>query len=114
MRLILLIKLLARSATAASDVEQLLSNLADLVEDTFDASDVCLLLRDVEGNLAIRAYAGTSNVPASFAESERAGGIAQAIASRTHAACNNMSLPPGWPAWSHDAGSEPVVRCVSL
>ena len=114
MRQIELINLLARSATAASDVEQLLSNLADLVEDTFDASDVCLLLRDAEGNLAIRAYAGTSNVPASFAESERAGVIAQAFASRTNAAVNDISLRPGWPACFPDAGSELCVPLVSF
>ena len=49
MRQIELINLIARSATAANDVEQLLHNLADLIDDTFDASDVCILLRDREG-----------------------------------------------------------------
>src|SRR5438874_2320785 len=54
MRQIELINLIARSATAANDVEQLLNNLADLIDDTFDASDVCILLRDREGKLAMR------------------------------------------------------------
>ena len=114
MRQIELINLIARSATAATEVEQLLSNLADLVEDTFDASEVCVLLRGSDGNLAVRAYAGTApGTPGSFAESERAGIIAQAFASRTNAVANDVASRPGWPACFPDAGSELCVPFFS-
>src|SRR5207237_7209610 len=53
MRQIELINLIARSATGAQDVEQLLSNLADLINDTFDTVDVCILLRNKEGQLVL-------------------------------------------------------------
>jgi len=115
MRQIELINLIARSATAANDVEQLLSNLADLIEDTFDASGVCLLLRDHEGQLAMRAYAGKlAPTPATVAESERSGIIAQAFASHMNAVANHLSSRAGWPACFPESGSELCVPLVSL
>ena len=70
MRQIELINLIARSATAASDVEQLLSTLADLINDTFDGVDVCILLREADGKLRLRAHAGTrQELPQDFAAS---------------------------------------------
>lgn len=115
MRQIELINLIARSATAANDVEQLLANLADLIEDTFDASGVCLLLRDHEGQLAMRAYAGKlAPTPASVASSERSGIIAQAFASRMNAVADHLSSKSGWPACFPESGSELCVPLVSF
>src|SRR5437588_3842585 len=115
MRQIELINLLARSATAANDVEQLLNNLADLIDDTFDASDVCILLRDREGKLAVRAYAGINqNLPESFAESERVGIIGQAFSSRMNAVANDVAARQNWPVCFPGAGSELCVPLVSF
>ena len=115
MRQIELINLIARSATAANDVEQLLHNLADLIDDTFDASDVCILLRDREGKLATRAYAGINqNLPESFAESERVGIIGQAFSTRMNAVANDVAARQNWPACFPGAGSELCVPLVSF
>jgi diguanylate cyclase (GGDEF)-like protein len=115
MRQIELINLIARSATAANDVEQLVSNLADLIEDTFDASGVCLLLRDHEGQLAMRAYAGKlAPTPVSVAASERSGIIAQAFATRMNAVANQLTTRTDWPVCFAESGSELCVPLVSL
>jgi len=115
MRQIELINLIARSATAANDVEQLLTNLADLIDDTFDASDVCILLRDRDGKLVMRAYAGINqNLPEDFSASERSGIIAAAFAGRTNVVANDIADRPGWPSCFRGAGSELCVPLLSL
>lgn len=115
MRQIELFNLIARSATAANDVEQLLANLADLIEDTFEASGVCLLLRDHEGHLAMRAYAGKlTPTPASIAASERSGIIAQAFASRMNAVATQLLSRTDWPASFPESASELCVPLVSF
>jgi diguanylate cyclase (GGDEF)-like protein len=115
MRQIELINLIARSATAANDVEQLLSNLADLIEDTFDGTDVCMLLRDRDGRLVLRAYAGQHmDLPETFAASERSGIIAQAFSSRNNAVANDAATRPGWPVCFPGAASELCVPLVSF
>lgn len=115
MRQIELINLIARSATGAQDVEQLLSNLADLINDTFDTVDVCILLRDKEGQLALRAHAGPQQQPPqSFTAAEHAGIIAQAFAARNNVVANDLAGHPEWPACIPGSGSELCVPLVSM
>src|SRR5260370_25558110 len=83
MRQIELINLIARSAAAANDLEQLLGNLADLIEDTFDDAEIGILLRDPEARLALRAHAGKAEPqPENFIVAERFGILAEAFAAR--------------------------------
>jgi diguanylate cyclase (GGDEF)-like protein len=115
MRQIELINLLARSATAASDVEHLLSTLADLINDTFDGVDVCLLLRETGGGFKLRAHAGMrQQLPEKFTASEQTGVIAQAFAERMNAVINDLPQRQGWPACLPGAGSELCVPLVSF
>jgi diguanylate cyclase (GGDEF)-like protein len=115
MRQIELINLIARSATAASDVEQLLSTLADLINDTFDGVDVCILLRENDGRLKLRAHAGLRHeLPDNFAASERTGVIAQAFADRMNVVINDLPQRKDWPACLPGAGSELCVPLVSF
>jgi len=115
MRQIELINLIARSATAASDVEQLLSTLADLINDTFEGVDVCILLREAEGNLKLRAHAGMrQELPESFAASEHTGVVAQAFSERMNVVINDLPQRKDWPAFLPGAGSELCVPLVSF
>lgn len=115
MRQIELINLLARSATAASDVEQLLGTLADLINDTFDGVDVCILLREADERLRLRAHAGTrQELPADFSASEKTGVIAQAFAERMNVVINDLPQRKDWPACLPGAGSELCVPLISF
>jgi diguanylate cyclase (GGDEF)-like protein len=115
MRQIELINLIARSATAASDVEQLLGTLADLINDTFDGVDVCILLREPDGRLRLRAHAGTrQELPEDFAASEKTGVIAQAFTDRMNVVINDLPQRMDWPACLPGAGSELCVPLVSF
>ena len=113
MRQIELINLIARSATAANTVEQLLTTLCDLIADTFEDSDVCILTRDSDDRLAVRAHSGTHpDLPDTFPESERAGIIAQAFAARMNVVVNDIPGRKGWPSCFPAAGSELCVPLV--
>jgi sigma-B regulation protein RsbU (phosphoserine phosphatase) len=92
MRQIELINLIARSATAANEIDQLLSTMSELIYDTFEGTEVCILLRDPEGKLALRARAGAQEPYAlDFAPSERAGIIAQAVGARSNVVCHDVA-----------------------
>lgn len=56
MRQIEIIHLIARATTASSDLDQLLGTLADLLSDTFEGSEVGILLRGPDGALELRAH----------------------------------------------------------
>ncbi|HYX70871.1 MAG TPA: GAF domain-containing protein, partial [Terriglobales bacterium] len=107
MRQLELINLIARSATAANDVEQFLATMADLIYDTFEGTEVCILLRDVAGTLALRAHAGSQQpVLERFHASERSGILAQAFAARMNILQNDVAALPDWPACLENTGSE--------
>lgn len=101
MRQIEFVNLIARSATTAHDIDQLLSTLSDLISDTFEGSEVSILLRDASGQFALRAHAG-GDAPADsrFAASARHGIISEALAARMNVAVNNVDAKvtesPGW------------------
>ena len=115
MRQIELINLIARSAAAANDLEQLLENLADLIEDTFDDAEIGILLRDREGRLMLRAHAGKEDPkPESFVASERSGILAEAFAARMNAVVNDIADRAQWPLCFAGTGSELCIPLISF
>ncbi len=115
MRQIELINLIARSGTTAGEMDQFMGTLADLIFDTFEGVEVCLLLRDREGRLTLRAQAGTKTpLVERFAASERSGIIAEAFAARTNAVANDLGGRKNWPACLPDTGSELCVPLVTF
>ena len=115
MRQIELINLIARSAAAANDLEQLLGNLADLIEDTFDDGEIGILLRDREGRLALRAHAGKGEPrPEHFALAERSGILAEAFAARMNVVVNDVADRAQWPACFAGTGSELCIPLISF
>ena len=115
MRQIELINLIARSATAANEIEQFLTMLSDLIYDTFEGTDVCILLRAPDGKLALRARAGAQeHSQLEFSASERGGIIAQALSARSNVIMSDASAKPDWPAAIPGARSELCVPLVSF
>lgn len=115
MRQIELINLIARSATSASDIDQFLSMLADLIYDTFEGTDVCILLREPDGKLALRAHAGRQLPNDEVLEaSERTGIIGDALTARGNVVQNDIFNKPGWPALLAPSGSELCAPLVSF
>jgi len=115
MRQIELINLIARSAAAANDLEQLLGNLADLIEDTFDDAEIGILLRDREGRLALRAHTGKGEPqPENFIVAERSGILAEAFAARMNVVVNDISDRAQWPACFAGSGSELCIPLISF
>jgi len=115
MRQIELINLIARSATAANEIEQFLSTLADLIFDTFEGTEVCILLRSHDGRLSLRARAGAYEHAAhDFAGSERSGIIAQALSARSNVVVSEAATKPGFAVAIPGAGTELCIPLVSF
>lgn len=115
MRQIELINLIARTATSASQIDQFLGNLADLICDTFEGTEVCILLRDRSGELALRAQAGAREKSAErLAASQRAGIVAQALATGMNVLQDDVATRKDWPACLENGGSELGVPLVSF
>ncbi len=114
-RQIELINLIARSAASAGEIEQFLGTLADLIGDSFEGSEVCILLREADGQLRPRASAGVEgSMEGNFAASERSGIIAQAFAARQNVVVNDVRARPEWPKCLPGAGSELCAPLVSF
>ncbi|MCI0355807.1 MAG: GAF domain-containing protein [Acidobacteria bacterium] len=115
MRQIELLNLIARSATSAGELDPLLATLCDLVYDTFEGADACILLREADGSLTLRAYAGSSErLEADFSGSERSGIIAQAFASRANVVANDAATRKNWLPCMEGTGSELCAPLVAL
>jgi diguanylate cyclase (GGDEF)-like protein len=115
MRQIELINLIARSATAANEIEQFLTNLSDLTYDTFEGTDVCILLREADGKLALRARAGAQeHAQLDFQASEHGGVIAKALGARNNMLVPDTSVIPDWPVAIPGARTELCVPLVSF
>lgn len=115
MRQLELINLIARSATAANDIGQFLATMADLIYDTFEGTEVCILLRDSGGVLALRSHAGNHEpAPERFQASERSGILAQAFSARMNILHNDLPTQPDWPTCVEGSGSELCVPLVSF
>ena len=114
MRQIELINLIARSATAANEIDQFLGTLAELIFDTFEGTDIYILLREPDGTLRLRARAGIQEHPVpNFSDSQRAGIIALALNARTNVLVNDVITKSGHKAMA-GAGCELGVPLVSF
>ncbi|MGH9603716.1 MAG: GAF domain-containing protein [Terriglobales bacterium] len=115
MRQIELLNLIARSATSTGELDPLLATLCDLIYDTFEGADACILLREADGSLTLRAYAGSSErLEADFSGSERAGIIAQAFASRANVVANDAATRKNWVPCLEGTGSELCAPLVAF
>jgi diguanylate cyclase (GGDEF)-like protein len=115
MRQIELINLIARSATAANEIDQFLTTLADLIYDTFEGTEVCILLRGNDGRLTMRARAGAhEHTNLDFSASERGGSISQALSARSNIVVGDAATRPGFAIAIPGAGTELCVPLVSF
>ncbi len=119
MRQIEFVNLIARSATTAHDIDQLVTTLAELITDTFEGSQVSILLRDEAGHLALRTHAGGEQPTGEqFQASERHGTIADALAARMNVGVNNCTQKclesPSWSRGLASAESEIAVPLLAL
>lgn len=119
MRQIEFINLIARSATSAHDLDQLLGTLSDLVGDTFEHSEVSIALRDPSGNMVLGAHSG-SEPPSTTAlmDSIRSGIISDAIAARMNVVVNDVNQrrkeSQQWRPCFPGSGSELCIPLLSL
>ncbi|MCU1306195.1 MAG: diguanylate cyclase with sensor [Acidobacteriaceae bacterium] len=119
MRQIEFINLIARSATSANDLDQLLVTLCDLISDTFEGSEVSILIRDKDGPLSLNANtAGHHPDPESYRASARLGIIADALNARMNVLISNVPEHirevPQWKPCLHNSQSEMAVPLLSL
>lgn len=119
MRQIEFVNLIARSATTAHDIHQLIHTLADLISDTFEGSEVSILLRDAAGALVLHAHAGGEMPsPEPFQSSARHGIIAEALAARMNVGVNHCSekvkASPSWTPCLPSSQSEIGVPLLAL
>lgn len=119
MRQIEFVNLIARSATTAQNIEQLTTTLAELLSDTFEGSEVSLLLEESPGQLALRAHAGGETPPPdSFRASLRGGIIADALQARMNVLVNHCSqrrsASPDWNRYLKSSESEIGVPLLAL
>ena len=110
-----LINLIARSAASTGNAEQFMETLAGVLHGAFEESRVCILLRERDGSLALRGYAGAGAPPRDqFADSQRSGIIAAALEARQNVVANDAGTRPGWPAALENTGSELCLPLVSM
>ncbi len=116
MRQIELINLIARSATSTNEVDQFLGTLAELICDTFEGTAVCILLREPDGVLWLRARSGTAPEPGRerIARSEHAGIIGEALAAHMNVLVGDTSTRPGYEPCQPEARSELCVPLISF
>lgn len=119
MRQIEFVNLIARSATTAHDLEQLITTLAELISDTFEGSEVSILLRDTGGSFTLRAHAGGEAPPSEqFQASQRHGIISEALAARMNIGAahirEKIKLSPSWSRCLPESESEIGVPLLAL
>jgi diguanylate cyclase (GGDEF)-like protein len=115
MRQIEIIHLIARATTASSDLDQLLSTLADLLSDTFEGSEVGILLRAPDGALELRSHSGTRNDwPADYPASSKTGILEQAFDARMNVLVNDVRSRTDWASALSGSGSELCVPLISF
>jgi diguanylate cyclase (GGDEF)-like protein len=115
MRQIEIIHLIARATTASSDLDQLLSTLADLLSDTFEGSEVGILLRGPDGTLELRSHSGTRNDwPGDYTPVASKGILAQAFEARMNVLVNDVKGRSDWAHALPGSGSELCVPLISF
>lgn len=116
MRQMELLNLIARSAAAALDTPQFFSTLADLISDTFEGTQVAIVLISPEdASLVIPAHSGNGDLDLQrFITSGRTGALCEAFSHRTPVVVDEAASRPGWvPCFAH-AGSEMCVPLTSF
>jgi diguanylate cyclase (GGDEF)-like protein len=85
------------------------------VSDTFDGSEVSILIREKSGLLRLHAHAGGEQ-PATepFVQSERHGIIGEALAARMNIVVNNVTDRRNWPVCVPGSGAEMCVPLQAL
>lgn len=116
MRQIELMNLIARSATSASDEDQFLTTLAELVCDTFEGAAVFVLAREADGSFSLRARSGASQDPSleRIAAATRSGIIAEALSAHMNVLVNDAVARPGWQTCVPDTRAELCVPMISF
>src|SRR3954468_13330538 len=115
MRQIEIIHLIARATTASSDLDQLLSTLAALLSDTFEGSEVGILLRGPDGPLELRSHSGTRNDwPGDYSAIASKGILAQAFEARINVLVNDVNSRSDWAHALPGSGSELCVPLISF
>jgi diguanylate cyclase (GGDEF)-like protein len=115
MRQIEIIHLIARATTASSDLDQLLGTLADLLSDTFEGSEVGILLRGPDGALELRSHSGVrDDWPADYSASAKNGILAQAFDARMNVLVSDVRSRSDWPSALPGSGSELCVPLISF
>jgi len=115
MRQIELINLIARSAAAANHMHQFLGTLAELMYDTFEGTEIVVVVCEADGTLFLRAHAGTKEPTLErLAASYRSGILAQAFARKTTVVADDIPSLENWPACFPGTGSELCAPLISL
>ena len=113
MRQIELMDLIARSATTATQIEQFLNTLAELICDSFEGTSVAVFVQRIDGSLHLGARTGTRE-PLSGA-SPKEGALGEAVSRHTLAVAELLdSEHPG--CFGND-GSEmavPLLCCGEM
>ena len=115
MRQIELINLIARSAAAANHIHQFLGTLAELMYDTFEGTEVVVVVCEPDGTLFLRAHAGTKEPTLErLAASYRGGILAQAFDRKTTVVVDDVASIEKWPACFPGTGSELCAPLISM
>jgi diguanylate cyclase (GGDEF)-like protein len=109
------INLIARSAAGAHDTQQLFSMLAELVSDTFEDTQIAIVMLLPDGGVSVQAHAGDwPIVPDLFQASRQRGLLGEANAKRALVVANDVAARGRWPACFEGAGSELCAPLVSM
>lgn len=115
MRQVELINLIARSSTSATDLSLFLGTLADLIADTFEGSEVSVLLKDNRGGLELRAHAGQeAPAPADIERAHRTGILRDAMTRQVNVLIPDRAHAPGQCLVDQCSGTELCVPLVSI
>ncbi len=116
MRQIELMDLVARSATTATQVEQFLNTLAELICDSFDGTSVAVFVRGADDRLHLRARTGTLEpVPEISGTTPVQGTLGEALARRALVMADSLNAEH--PGCFSNRGSEltvPLLCCGEM
>jgi len=109
------INLIARSAAGAHDLKQFFSMLADLASDTFEGTQIAIVMFQANGAMSVTAHAGDWPVDEErFQVSRQRGLLADAVSKRGMVVANDVPARGRWPACFEGSGSELCAPMVSM
>jgi diguanylate cyclase (GGDEF)-like protein len=114
MRQLELINLMARAAASARESTLFFPMLAELLNDTFEATQVAVVLCQTEEKLFLAGHSGTEEpVLDRLLASQRSGVIRECLALRTSVSVEDVAARPNWACSYYSTGSELCVPLVS-